>query len=176
LGQKTGEGLLLHLNFLNKTYKAVTPPLVVFTEEDGESNVGAFYCIPQHNEHLIDGKYYPARHGIIVIDESCCSTNTELAASLAHEYRHHLQHYYGVKYDHKDWGALYKRWGYEVAIKRYFRQSRTEMDALIFQRRYAGGRVSEYTEYWCELLAMRSNAHPRFFFPLSTTHSKRLTI
>lgn len=100
------------LNFLPLSYrKNVTLPKVII-----EPNIGQNY-----------GGYY--------LDNTIVAVETEtIAATLAHEFRHHLQHYYGyqtviieitdsdIKYDN-----------YNKFIRSYFRRSWSEMDALLFE-------------------------------------------
>ena len=111
------------LNFLPLSYrKNVTLPKVVI-----EPKLDQAY-----------GGYYS--EGVIVVVE-----NEHMASTLAHEFRHHLQSYYGctcvpVSVTKED--LTYEN--YFKFIRNYFRSSWSEMDALLFESKFTPTSVNNY--------------------------------
>jgi hypothetical protein len=102
------------LNFLPLSYrKNVTMPTVII-----QPNTGQNY----------DGYY--SNNTIVAVE------NEYIDSILAHEFRHHLQHYYGcqsVIIQITDEDVKYVN--YDKFIRKYFRSSWSEMDALLFEHK-----------------------------------------
>lgn len=94
---------------------------------NANSTYDGAYLRPYNGEILIDDKYVDCTNGIIAISE------TTDAASVAHEFRHHWQAACG-----KDMTVIHT-WvacsyaNYKSQITRYIRDSRIEMDALLYE-------------------------------------------
>jgi len=102
--------------------KNVTLPKVVIEESIGQ-NYGGYY-----------------------IRETKCIVAVEseaIATTIAHEYKHHLQYTGGTLQEPTDWNKL-SDIGYNKAIRSYFRNNRSEMEALIFQEKYAPSIVGRF--------------------------------
>jgi len=118
------------LNFIPLSYrKNVVLPKVII-----EPDAGQPYC-----------GYYIA--GVIVV-----VADSYLASNLAHEYRHYLQDYYGcvrraVAVNYEDTSCE----NYNNFIRRYYRSSWSEMDALRFERKIA---PSDLSKFWLEGLVL----------------------
>lgn len=123
----------LETNWLQRSEKWLPQPEVWVS--DFETASGA-YCYPGIDTRgTVFEAVYPTKAGAIVIVESQNEELGDFEATLAHEWRHHWQFWCGWKYDGNP-GAL-ARLPYEQAIYCYFRSSRSEMDALLFERRVA---------------------------------------
>jgi hypothetical protein len=124
----------LETNWLSHFDKSLVRPEVIYMhspEVRGEP-VGGYYVQPADCEYFIDGQFYDARFGIIVAatkegDEFCRST-------VAHEWRHHWQLHNGIPFDHHEWKLV---GSYDDCIRRYFRESQSELDALLFEHKVA---------------------------------------
>lgn len=99
---------------------------------------------PDGEIFTLKGRPLSMRYGVIVV-----SANYEddvKAGIIAHEWRHHMQYYSGVKYDK----PLYSpKQSYNKMARQYFLTSKAEMDALRFQYKHAGF-LGAYTP-WEEL-------------------------
>jgi hypothetical protein len=84
-----------------------------------------------------DFRYIP----IIEID-----TNSDAAATLAHEYRHHWQTYKFGKLNTPQWS---NKGDYKTSIVNYFKSCPYEMDALIYEIKMA---PTDYNLLWWEWL------------------------
>jgi YbbR domain-containing protein len=73
-----------------------------------------------------------------------------LAGTIAHEFRHHWQKWKGIKFDSAGW-ANQKGKSYTEAIVEYFLGSVTEMDALLFELKYAHCDESEWRLEQCRI-------------------------
>jgi hypothetical protein len=115
----------LELNWLpNSVRKGLPTPDVIVTDNE---DCGGRYWRQGNYEHDLLG-FAPRRRAVI---ELACIADE---STLAHEYRHHWQ-------THKLGTLDSVRWvlgpSYRDSIVRYFRSSRTEMDALLFQVKHA---------------------------------------
>ena len=131
----------LELNWIRNFDKSLVIPEVIFHRMD---NAGAMYMPPRNNEvYDEDGKPHDMKFGVIVInpDYPCY-----FEPHLAHEWRHHWQHFHGWKYDGIGKQIL-NELKYENAVYKYFTESYCEMDALRFQKKH-----SYISELWEELL------------------------
>lgn len=111
------------LNFIPLSYrKNVTLPRVVI-----EPKLNQLY-----------GGYYS--EGVIVAVEG-----DYIESTLAHEFRHHLQDYYGCStcpVDISEEDNSYEN--YPRFIRKYFRSSWSEMDALLFETKITPSPVNKY--------------------------------
>ncbi len=133
----------LETRWIRPLFKDVRQPLVVFNETPKYS--GAYYK-PHLGEAFIDGRFIPCDTGIIEISPASVGEPLGDGSTLAHEWRHHLQRtHFGWQFDGALWDVLEaEQLGYEESIRRYFRKSRTEADALGFQLRAAPCPLSVY--------------------------------
>ena len=133
----------LETRWIRPLFKDVRQPLVAFNET---SKYGGAYYKPQSGEAFIDGRFIPCDTGIIEISPASVGEPLEDGSTIAHEWRHHLQRtYFGWQFDSARWDTLKaERLGYEKSIRRYFRKSRMEADALRFQLRAAPSPIAAY--------------------------------
>ena len=90
------------------------------------------------------GGYYEYGSNILTIVEGVNNAST-----IAHEFRHFLQDDKGLLKD----GSIWKVTGtYEESVHKYFWSYWWEMDALLFQYKYA---KTEYTDWWLNKLVLR---------------------
>lgn len=86
------------------------------------------------------GGYYDTETKIIVAVET-----SNIAATLAHEFRHFLQDYYGhtlAVVEISDSDVEFDN--YNKFIRKYFRSSWSEMDALRFENKIAPSRANKF--------------------------------
>lgn len=95
-------------------------------------DVAGMYIPPTRGECAIGSKFISSDAGIIVLNPIY---HEGLAATTAHEWRHHWQYSHGYKFQDVDWFKLSKKYSYWLAIKKFFLASITEMDALLFEHR-----------------------------------------
>ncbi len=125
----------LHLNWIRNIDKSLVIPTVIFSST---INVGGWYRPPDRSQIYVDGHYYDSCFGIIVVN---ATQPEEFAGTIAHEWRHHWQAYHGWKFDGMSGASLIdliNSAGYNKAIRKYFAESKSEMDALRFQYKYGG--------------------------------------
>ena len=110
----------LELNWLPKAKDVPLPNMFVVDDYDYS---GCYYN-PEYAEVELDGKCVSIENGLIII-----KSNTS-PSTIAHEFRHHLQWWYGM-----DLGAV--AWDfhkpYKDAIVEYYTKSLTELDALLYE-------------------------------------------
>ncbi len=136
----------LETRWLHRSEKWLPQPVVIW--EENNCSYGGLHIDPQQGETLIDNIHVPMDRGVI-----CIAEYDMIEATVAHEWRHHYQTCSGWRYDGKSWAATFKAGAtYEDAIVQYFRQSRAEMDALLYSVKVA---PNELTEEWLEWI----NAH-----------------
>jgi len=121
------------LNWLRHFDKSVVVPEVVFTSLNDASG---YYYQPGDYELCIDGRFYDGIFGIMVI-----SDGDLIASTIAHEWRHHWQRHNDFEFDHV---PLRPDLPYEENIAHYFSSSKSEMDALLFERRNAPNYLNDY--------------------------------
>jgi len=128
----------LELNWLAKSDKDILLPIVLFI--DNYHAAGEFFSPDPGNEEIIYDAY-PLDRGIIIVN-----TNEAISATLAHEWRHAWQHHRGIEYDGVGLNK-YASLSYEQQIIKYFKSSRCEMDALLFEVKKS---PDEYNLEWHE--------------------------
>ena len=122
--------------FLRPSDKDIPQPAVCLVSG---YQAGGCYYHPSQSEVQLGNRFIDAERGILVMD-----INSE-DDSLAHEWRHHWQFINGWVYDGHQWGSGADYW---TNLKRYFRTSRSEMDALVFSQQ----RTASVHEGWLDVL------------------------
>lgn len=120
----------LELNWLSKRYKGISLPLIIF--DDSILDYVGFYMSPMKQEILINDRLYPLDYGLIYINDTM--DYNSIVNTIAHEFRHHWQHMMNWKYDGIGW-ELDCNLTFEQQIKEYFRNSKCEMDALLYSNK-----------------------------------------
>jgi hypothetical protein len=85
-------------------------------------------------------------------------TEGELVAStIAHELRHYMQYQVYPDMPGSDWATCYTEanYDYENAIQEYFLTQPTELDALIFEFKFA---KTEINEWWLRKLVIENDS------------------
>jgi len=77
----------------------------------------------------------------------------DIAATLAHEFKHHVQHQ-NRYIPGSDWEQTSKGLSYNEGIRKYFRSYWWELDALLFQEKHAS---SEVGRFWLKGLVLPSS-------------------
>ena len=122
----------LELNWIRrKCDKSIPMPDVMFYPLADAS--GRYY--PPKNREMYDfnGKPYHMRYGVIVINPEY----DNIDSTIAHEWRHHWQHFHGIKFEISSL-TMFKELEYNESLLKYFTESKTELDALRFEYKYAG--------------------------------------
>jgi hypothetical protein len=138
----------IEINWLRRFDRSLVVPEIVFhlgVAHNGVGECSGFYAHPGKYELLIDGRYVDAHFGIIVVG---LDKRIDIPGVLAHEWRHHWQLHNGFEWDHLKWDASR---GWEAGIRKYFRSSRSEMDALTFERKVAPGLTQLYPSSFLHL-------------------------
>lgn len=118
------------INWLPNRYLKSIPDVRVIYEENTNQEYGGYYT---HGSNILT----------VVEDEYTAST-------IAHEFRHFLQETKGLlKPNPQQWKQVGT---YEDSIHKYFWGDWLEMDALLFQYKYAN---DEYTDWWLNKLVLR---------------------
>ena len=138
----------IELGWIARRAKDLPLPNIVFTSK--LPDCGGCYYKPQHGGVYVDLVRYDLSHGLIVIADD---GDDHTGSTIAHEWRHHWQLFNLGDCKAIGWGSvLASSVNYEAAIKRYYRGSSTEMDALLFQHKYS---PSKTTDYWFGLLDVK---------------------
>lgn len=130
----------MELRWLRRYDRHLVVPEVVFVDglkTEWGQECGGYYAPPEKRIFDIGGHEVDGRFGVIAVNSSEAGS---IPATLAHEWRHHWQWHRGIEFDH----VAYDVSDYEASIGNYFRSSRTEMDALLFEHKVARGWVNEY--------------------------------
>lgn len=107
--------------------------------------------IEENYGQLYGGYYCPNTATIVAVHYAHDPLEKELATSLAHEYRHHIQHVI------KNVPTVVLRVptnianNYEPSIRWYFRNSISELDALFYQNKYA---KCDMSDWWLRKLVL----------------------
>jgi len=131
----------LELNWIRKKCdKTLVMPEVMFFDMDFQG----LYIDPIRAEYYdMDGHPVYAGFGIIIVNPIYADN---IESILSHEWRHHWQLLNGMQYDGIDWNELDEN-DYEINVQKYFKESKSEMDALKFQYKHAS-----ISPLWEELL------------------------
>lgn len=118
------------------------PPVVLLEDPrvNGE-RIGGAYFRPSDTEIEFGGLRYRGQRGLIIVRD-----DDESHTTIAHEWRHHWQWCNGWEYDGLGWPPTRS---YENDIRRYFRGSRSELDALVYEFTWT---KSERNEHWVDLV------------------------
>ena len=139
----------LELNWIRKKVDKTIPipEMMFFPFSDGRA--GSYYTPSPKNEiYDVDGKPYSLIHGAIVVSSKYDSGAQKNI--IAHEWRHHWQHFNGIEKEIPKCKAnQITRENYDDLARLYFTTSKTELDALRFSYVHAGF-LSNY-EPWEEL-------------------------
>lgn len=128
----------IELGWLAKGDKSLFLPELVFAEIP----TGGCYHAPEHGVNEEYG--CDARKGIIVV--STLYGSEVVAATLAHEWRHHWQWWSGIKFDYVPWIG---EEDYDSELRAYFKRSSTERDALRFEMKKA---QAPHHDEWMSIL------------------------
>ena len=96
--------------------------------------------------------YYEHGSGRLVVVYN--DDSNQLASTIAHEYRHYIQYH---RVGPKPLGGvlgLFDKHSYNKAIRLYFRLMWWELDALLFQHKYAPSHISRF---WLNGLVLPTN-------------------
>lgn len=129
----------MSINWLPLSHRKNTSQVKIVYEEPNNQNYG--------------GLYHPGLNTLVIVYNKCIK---EEASVISHEFRHHFQYEKGIKFDHI---AFDPRVPYEQAIRKFFRSSKTEFDALLYQYKYAN---SEQTNWWLKELVLDKNLRQRY--------------
>lgn len=111
--------------------KGLDTPKVLYEPYIGQP-YGGFY----HNNIIL----------VVVHDEKY------IPATIAHEYKHHIQRHTGKNFIvPNDVLAEFSKFSYNKAIRNYFRRMWWEMEALVFQEKYA---PTEVGKFWLQGLVL----------------------
>lgn len=126
----------LELNWLSKSKDISIPEIYIVDDFDYS---GCYYS-PEFNETILDNTCISiGNNGLIVIKSDISP------ATIAHEFRHHLQFVYGMDFDHSEWND---NKSYKDAIIEYYSTSITEMDALLYEyKQYPDDHNTEWFEW-----------------------------
>ena len=139
------------LRWLGRIARNIPLPLPVHWESCTDASFNGLYLGPTQTIYLMDGQEFECPHGIIVVNATYHpATDREIANTLAHEFRHHLQSLHYGAIAGTSWRACRRRTAtYEEAIVDFFRRSPRELDALLFSHKVA---PSETSGRWIDLL------------------------
>ena len=112
-----------------KCDKSIPMPEVVFYSLD--DCAGKYYHPENHELYDVDGKPYHMRYGVIVVDPDTPLIHT----TIAHEWRHHWQYYHGIEFEIS---SIVDNESYNESLLQYVTGSKTELDAIRFEYKYAG--------------------------------------
>lgn len=103
------------------------------------------------------GGYYTPKYNKIVVVEQLC--DKEVSSIIAHEFRHHTQ------WELKIVPFIIvpinsENLSYSKAIRKYFRSSISELDALIYQHKYA---KTDCCDWWLKELVDDKGICKRYF-------------
>lgn len=115
----------------NSILKGVKLPKIIYEEDTGQ-DYGGYYT-------------FDSDHIVIVETDHISST-------IAHEFRHYLQ--WDTKIRYIMHGTSFNQGNnYELAIKNYFRDNIIEMDALLFEHKYAKNWLNDW---WLRKLVLEN--------------------
>ena len=135
----------------------MTQPMVALADNYSRPG-GACYYHQGDGTVFIDGREISLRDaGLIVLRSDGLPEEIENAANIAHEWRHCWQQQTGFQSD-GDSDILAQDLSYETSVRRYFSESKSEADALLFQYEKTNSPLSDY---WVGLVSsMPRWGHP----------------
>jgi hypothetical protein len=133
----------MNISWLQRQAKDLPTPQMVVVAGPAWERYPACYYLPHKSEILLNGRYIPLTNGLVVVSESVFDESIGgVASTLAHEWRHHWQHF---NFKHR---TCVKPFDYSIsyreAIVRFYRNHK-ELDALLFSHRTA---PDELTRLW----------------------------
>lgn len=132
----------IDLNWISRKNKQTTLPKLVYIESHSE--YGGFYVRPDYYPFVYEGKEIPSDKGILFVVDDCTTK-----ATIAHEWRHHWQTLNGWKLEYDNFNYVFSDSDiYKKEIIRYFKENIHEMDALIFENKYAKDYLNEERIEW----------------------------
>ncbi len=129
----------MELRWLRHRDRHLVVPEVVFVDGllHGENACSGYYVPPEKTLWDICGQEVDGRFGVIAVD----TKDPDLIPStISHEWRHHWQWSNDIPFDHVPYDVS----DYNASIHNYFRQSRTERDALLFEHKVARNWLTEH--------------------------------
>lgn len=120
------------IHWLTDKYRHIPIPQVVIEPWPG-FNVGGAYYKPFEGCINFRSTRADAKNGIIFVNTAHTPETDGFASCLAHEFRHHLQHIRGYKTP-SDWIST---GNYQQDIINYFNKYWWEMNALLFENKFA---------------------------------------
>ena len=131
----------LETKWLHRHAPWMPQPQVVFSTLE---NVSGLYYRPEHGVTLSNG--VDRSNGIIVVDPQ---RRSRLESVIAHEWRHHYQHFHGPYEKGPSWDYLSSIYTYEEAVIKYFTLSCVEMDSFTFSMKHTKDVLDDF---WLELI------------------------
>jgi hypothetical protein len=125
----------LELRWLARHDKELLLPAIIFSS-DIDGCAGCYYR-PEQAEYLLGGVFVPFNRGVIVVNTKFPEL---IAGTLAHEWRHHWQHYNGLLPATVNGFNSARPWELEIAT--FFEQPH-ERDALLYQHLKAADHNSQ---------------------------------
>ena len=99
---------------------------------------GGFYFQPLRRSRVWEGLEVPPSRGLIMVN---VDYGPSVPAILAHEFRHHWQRFHGWRSDTQPYRTDLPT---HIALRRFYRASRSEMDALRHEMRRAPNEESRW--------------------------------
>jgi len=132
-----------------------TLPIPEIMEYPLVGNGGMYFSPDPKNEiYTLTGKPISMKYGVIVVSNKY--EDDVRAGIIAHEWRHHMQDFYGMKYDKPkcDASEATNYETYDKIARKYFSTSHAEMDALRFQYKHVGflGLYKEWEELFYDFV------------------------
>lgn len=115
------------------------------------STAGGRYYYPKKHAaaYDLDGKSHSMKNGLIIVDSKLDIHS--IVGVIIHEFRHHWQHFNGVKYDKPTCSSYDKNIkNYEKNTLQYFSSSIAELDAIRYE--YSHTKFRGQYEPWEKLL------------------------
>jgi hypothetical protein len=123
--------------------KKIPVPDVVYVSG---THYAGLYISPSIDYIIYDNIHIlPSKNGTIIIN----SEHDNIASVLAHEYRHHWQYHHGWDYDGIPWQFDAD---YISELTNYYRESHSEMDALLFELKLAPSEESMWIQSLIKML------------------------
>lgn len=144
------------MKWLQKIDRHLSLPKLMVVDAVGEAaNIGGLYSHPSTEEEVHFGILIPPSASGTIIVAHFPDRDWDFASCLAHEYRHAWQEKQGAVFERSKLQCEKKidyadpLW-YEKHIIDYFTSSRTEMDALRFEVKYAPDKENLWRLAACE--------------------------
>ena len=104
------------------------------------------------------GGYYERNsRTIVVVENKDWDSSKRIASTIAHEYRHHIQRTLNKLHVPNILVPEDIFTNYNSAIRRYFRSSISELDALLYEYKLV---KHDMAEWWLKALVLSNNMNP----------------